>query len=378
MPAAARFSILLALLFPGILRAQGRYYHLLVGTYTSGTSEGIYSYRFDTQTGRLSHEYTAKGVENPSFLAASPDRRYVYSVNEGPGGAGEVSAFKFSSSTGRLEFINKQPSGGGAPCYISLSGDGRFLFVANYSGGNLSALPVNPDGSLAPPVQTIQHQGSSINPKRQEKPHVHCAVFSPSGKYLFTPDLGTDKINVYRYRPGRPEEPLAPADPPFAAASAGSGPRHLVFSSGGEYAYLVQELTAAVTVFSHEDGKLTPVQSLPMAAPDFKGEHGAAEIRLSPDGKFLYASNRGTANEITIYAINPENGKLALAGRRSTLGKTPRNFMIDPSGRFLLVANQNSDSIIIFKRDRETGLSGETGSMLTVGNPVYLMMLPAD
>lgn len=372
------YSLLFLLLVPGMLAAQTphRYYHLLTGTYTSGASEGIYVYRFDTGTGSAVHEYTAKGVENPSFLAVSPGGEFVYAVNElGGGKEGEVSAFRFNSTTGELAFINKQSSEGGSPCYLTLSADGKFLFTANYSGGNLAVHPVNADGSLGAAVQVIQHEGSSVNRQRQERPHVHSVVFSPDGKFLFAGDLGTDKVNAYRYDAAQPV-PLAPASPPFTAVAAGSGPRHLVFNKQGTQAYLVQELTATVTVFNHENGRLTPIQEVPMTASGFAGQNGAAEIRISPDGRFLYASNRGDANRLTIYSIDPRSGKLTFEGRQSTLGKTPRNFMISPGGKFLLAANQNSDNIVIFSRDRQTGLLEATGDTLQVGNPVFLLMLP--
>ncbi|QEC53142.1 6-phosphogluconolactonase [Anseongella ginsenosidimutans] len=377
MKPGRKLPLLLLLLLPGLVKAQERYYHLLAGTYTSGISEGIYVYRFDSQTGKIVHTYTAKGVENPSFLAASADGDFVYSVNElGGGKEGEISAFSFDNSTGKLELINKQVSGGGSPCYISLSPDGKFLVAANYSGGNLSVFPLSGNGSLETPVQIIRHEGSSVNKQRQEKPHVHSVVFSPNGKFLFTGDLGTDKVNAYRYHPERTSRPLTPASPPFTKVTAGGGPRHLVFNDDATFAYLVLEMTGMVSVFRHENGRLKEIQQIPMTAPGFSGESGAAEIRISPDGKFLYASNRGDANEITIYAIDAGSGKLTIAGRQPTLGKTPRNFMISPDGNFLLAANQNSNSIVVFHRDPESGLLKASKERVTIGNPVYLMMLP--
>lgn len=370
-----RGYFVLLLLIPGLASGQDRYYHLLVGTYTSGASEGIYVYKFDTKTGDIVHEHTAGGIENPSFLTASPDGEFVYSVSELADGGG-ANAFRFDNVTGALNPLNSQSSEGGSACYVSLSPDGNYLFTANYNGGSLAALPVNEDGSLKAASQVIRHEGSSVNQQRQQEPHVHSVVFSPDGKFLFAPDLGTDKVNAYRYQPLNEDRPLVPAEVPFTDAAPGGGPRHLTFSKDGRFAYLVLEMTGEVTAFAYQDGVLTEIQRVAMTAPDFNGASGAAEVRISPDGKFLYASNRGDANELSIYRINPQSGKLTFVGRQSTLGKTPRNFMIGPNGNFLLAANQDSDNIVIFRRDIESGMLTPTGDSITVGNPVYLMMLP--
>ena len=369
------------LLAPGFLLAQqnssSQKYHLLVGTYTSGKSEGIYVYRFDPKTGDLSPEFTAKGVENPSFVTLSPDAKYAFAVNEVSGEkTGAVSAFTFDQKTGALEFINQQPSGGGDPCYLAVDSDGKHLFVGNYTGGNLSVLPIEEDGSLGSPIQTIQHEGSSVNKNRQEKAHVHSTVLTPNEEYLFVGDLGTDKVYVYNYQEENPEKPLTPAETPFVSVTPGTGPRHLIFDQSGSFAYLVQELTAELGVFKHKDGKLSHLQTVPLTSKDFEGEVSAAEVKISPDGKFLYASNRGDANEIVIFKIDQKKGTLSLVERHSSMGETPRNFMIDPTGEYLLAAHQNSDSIVIFKRDQKTGKITPTGKKVEVGNPVYLKMVP--
>lgn len=356
-----------------------RYYNLLVGTYTSGSSEGIYVYQFDTETGDLKHKFTAEDIENPSFLTVSDSRQYVYAVNELSGEKpGAVSAFNFDPKSGALEFINKQPAGGGDPCYLTLDERNLNLIVGNYTGGNLSVIPIISAGALATPVQTIQHEGESVNQQRQEKAHVHSTVLSPDHKHLFVGDLGTDKINIYKYRRKNVTTPLTPAKTPFIEVVAGGGPRHLIFNKKGDYAYLVLELTAEVAVFEHEKGALKHVQTIAMTAEGFDGEVGAAEIKLSPDEKFLYASNRGEANEIAIYKVNKADGKLALAGIQSLPGETPRNFMIDPTGKFLLVALQGSDSIVVFKRDQQTGLLVPTDTSVEIGDPVYLTMVAEE
>lgn len=374
-------SIFLCFLYtPILLFAQNKEmeqtYHLLVGTYTTGQSEGIYVYRFNSLTGELTHEHTAKGITNPSFVIVSPDQQFAYAVNEQSGeNKGMVSAFRFNPADGSMELINQQPSGGGDPCYLSLSPNGKHLFVGNYTGGSVSVLPVQARGSLEAPLQTIVHEGSSVNESRQEKAHVHSTVVGPEGDKLFVGDLGTDKVYTYLYQP-EGEQPLKPAETSFTEVAPGKGPRHLLFNRKGTHAYLVQELDASIAVFKYENGKLHQIQSIPMAAEDFEGEQSGAEVRLSPDEKFLYASNRGDANEIAIFSVDEKEGTLSFLNRQSTLGETPRNFIIDPSGRFLLVANQNSNSIILFRRDQESGLLQPTDVKLEVGSPVYLHMTP--
>lgn len=348
-------------------------YHLLVGTYTNGKSEGVYTYRFDSQKGSLTLEHTQRDVVNPSYLVLSPDGKYMYAVNELSEGTGNVSAFHFDQHSGKLASINQQSSEGGAPCYITIDRGQQYVIVGNYGGG-LSVLPIEKDGSLGPSIQTIHHEGSSINKSRQESSHVHATVFSPDGDYLFVVDLGTDKVYAYRYLPEN-ETPLEPAAIPFTSIEPGAGPRHITFSPSGKYAYVVHELTAEVSVYAYKDGKLSQIQTILMTAPDFKGKIGGAAVHVSPDGKFLYASNRLDANDIAIYKITKE-GMLELVGRQSTLGKTPRDFLIDPTGQFLLAANQDSDSIVVFQRDVKTGMLSPTGTRIVIGNPVFLKMVP--
>lgn len=348
-------------------------YHLLVGTYTTGRSEGIYLFRFNSDTGDLTLEHTQKGVVNPSYLVLSPDGQYVYAVNELSSGTGTVSAFQYDQQQARLSFINQQSSEGASPCYITTDQNQKHVIVGNYGGG-LSVFPIEKDGSLGGAIQTIHHEGSSINKSRQERSHVHATVFSPDGHYLFVVDLGTDKVYIYKYDP-KDKEPLKPASSPSVNVAPGSGPRHITFSHSGKYAYVVHELTAEVSAYEYEAGSLSHIQTTPMTAPDFNGNVGAAAIHISPDDQFLYASNRLEANEITIYKIT-ESGRLELVGRQSTLGKTPRDFTIDPTGRYLLVANQDSDTILVFERDLETGTLNPTDIKVEVGNPVHLKFAP--
>ena len=304
------------------------------------------------------------------FLTISKDGKQVYSVSEVGKGEGSISAFSFDAPTGQLTFLNSASSGGNGPCYVSVDDQNKFVFSGNYGAGSVAAIPIKTDGSLGDDVQSIQHIGNSINKGNQDKPHVHAAVLSGDNRYLFVPDLGTDKINIYKVDITS-AQPLTAAEPAFIGVEAGSGPRHFTFHPNGKTAYLIQEMKGIVTAYNYENGSLDLLQSKHMPPSNFKGKIDAADIHISPDGKFLYGSLRGDLDELVIYALD-ETGKMTYTGRQSTLGKTPRNFAIDPSGNFLLVGNQNSNSIIIFKRNQETGLLKPTGKNISVGSPVCL------
>jgi 6-phosphogluconolactonase len=363
--------LIMLFLFTSILAQNSNDYHLLIGTYSNkDKSNGIYVYKFNAKSGTFEVAQPVTSSVNASYLAVSADRKNVYAVSEGGGGNGGVNAYSFDPAIGALKFINSVPSEGDHPCYVSVDDKKKFVFVGNYSGGNLLSIPLNADGSFRTTVQNIRHEGSSVVKDRQEKAHVHSVVLSPDGNYLLVPDLGADKVFQYRVDVTKPLA-LMPAAPPFTAVKPGGGPRHLTFHPNGKYAYLVLELEASVMAFDYHDGKLQPKQTITMVAPEFKGKVSAADIHISPDGKFLYASNRGEANELAIYSID-KAGKLALVGRQSVLGRIPRNFAIDPTGNFLLVANQDSNDIIFFKRDLKTGLLTPTGKKIQVDKPVCL------
>jgi 6-phosphogluconolactonase len=350
-------------------------YNLLVGTYSSVQNDGIFDYNFNTLTGDFELKSKLAGVENPSYLTVSHDGKHVYSVNEVRNGA--ISAFTFDQVSGELAFMNKVSSGGDSPCYVEIDDKDKYVFACNYGSGSLSAVLLNEDGSLGSDVQFFQHEGSGIDNSRQKGPHVHCTVLSPDNQFLLTPDLGTDKVGIYRFDAGKNSQPLTPANPSFISVKAGSGPRHITFHPNSKYAFLVHEMGGMVTAYDYKKGKLTEKQAITMLSPDFKGSVGAADIHVSPDGKFLYASNRGDANELVIYTIS-KKGTLKYAGRQSTLGRSPRNFAIDPTGNFLLVANQSSNEIVIFKRDIKTGLLSPTGKKIQVSKPVCLKFVVLD
>jgi len=349
--------------------AQKNENYLLIGTYTTGKSEGVYVYHFNSTTGDFDSVGMVK-TSNPSYLAVSPDEKFVYAVNEGAdkGNGGKVTAFAFNKTDGKLSFIDQQPSAGDDPCYISVDKTNKWIAVANYTSGTLSIFPINNSGGIDSATTAIQQTGYSVNTERQTSPHMHCAIFSKDNKYLFAADLGTDKLMVYSFdeKTGK----VSAAALPFVMTKAGTGPRHLTFHPNNKYAYLIEELTGTISAYNYKNGAFALVQNASALPPDYMGSIGSADIHVSADGKFLYASNRGESNTIAIYKINQKNGAITLVGHQSTLGKTPRNFNFDPSGNFLLVANQDSDDIVIFKVDKKTGLLSDSGKKIKAGNPV--------
>jgi 6-phosphogluconolactonase len=354
-----------------VLTVHAQKSYLLIGTYTGGKSEGIYVYDFNSLTGDAA--YTSKiKAPNPSYLTVSPNQHYVYAAFEqgSKNGGGKIGAYSFDKKTGELSFINQQSAGGDGTCFVSTDKTGKWVTAANYSGGSLAVLPVAAGGGLDSASTFIQHTGSGVNKDRQEKAHVHSTFFSNDGRFLLVPDLGMDEVFIYSFNPTTGK--LKPAAQPYAKAVDGSGPRHVIFSPNNKYVYLIQELTGVVVAYKYSNGTMTAIQHISAAEPGFKGFMGSADIHVSADGKFLYCSNRGDANDITVFSINPANGMLKTIGYQPTLGKAPRNFSLDPSGNFLLVANQNSDAIIIFKRNKATGMLTDTGKKIEVGNPVCL------
>lgn len=347
-------------------------YYLLVGTYTTtsaGKSEGIYVYKFNSTTGEATL-VNKVATDNPSYLAVSPNQKFVYAVNEGANDKGSIAAFSFNNSNGSLNYINSQSSGGDHPCYVAIDKTGKWVTSGNYSGGSLAIFPVEKNGALGKSISKIQHEGYSVNQDRQTAPHVHSTVFSKDNKYLVVPDLGIDKLMIYSFNAKNGQ--LNPAKIPFQMTEAGAGPRHFDFTPNGKYGYLMEELSGAVSAYRYSNGELHLIQNISALPGDYKGSVGSADIHVSPDGKFLYASNRGESNTIAIFKIDPKTGMLVPVEHQSTLGKTPRNFNFDPTGNFLLVANQNSDEIVVFKVDKTTGLLTDTQKRIQVGKPVCI------
>ncbi|NOZ21317.1 MAG: lactonase family protein [Planctomycetes bacterium] len=349
-----------------------------VGTYTQRGSEGIYIYRFDPDTGALHPVSKAAGLDNPSFLDIHPTRRYLYAVNEvrgkGRTDGGAVSAFAIDPKTGDLTFLNRQSAHGASTCHVSVEQTGRFVLAANYSSGSVVMLPIQEDGQLGEATALVQHEGSSVDPRRQKGPHAHSITPGPFNRFAFAADLGLDKIIIYRL--DLDEGKLLPNDPPWARIHPGAGPRHFTFHPNRRYAYVINELDNTMVAFKYDKarGALEELQSITTLPGDFKGTSYCADVHVSPSGKFLYGSNRGH-NSIAIFAIDEATGTLTPVGHEPTQGDHPRNFMIDPTGAFLLVANQNADNIVAFRIDPATGLLQPTGHITNVSMPVCLKMM---
>ncbi len=371
----------LLLLSISFVHAQNPIYYLLVGTYTNAPSksDGIYVFRFNPNRNESNLVGSVK-TSNPSFLAISKDQKYVYAVNEDHGDAtpGAVSAFSLDKKKGSLTLINKQPAGGDDPCYITIDSSGKNVVVANYSGGNMAVLKTGADGGLQPAAQVIAHDGYGVNVKRQEMPHVHSTVFSPDQKYLYAADLGNDRLYRYSFKPTDANAPLTALDPAYYEIPDGSGPRHFVFSPDKKFAYLLNELSGNVIAYQYNsaDGQLTPIQTIESDNTKTKDDKGSAEIDISPNGKFLYTTNRATANDITMYKVSSD-GTLVPNGHQP-VGIHPRNFMIDPTGRFLLVANRDGNNIQIFVINKNFGILEDTHVTIEVPSPVCLKMVPVN
>ncbi len=348
-----------------------------VGTYAGADNESIFLYSLNIATGELTRVAAIKAGENPSFLALDGQQSYLYAVNETASydgsQSGAVSAFTVNQQTGGLTFVNKVASEGAAPCYIAL--DDKTVLVANYTGGNVAAFPIQENGALGKAASVNQHEGKSINQERQEGPHAHFIAPTPDKKFVYAVDLGIDKVLGYQLQGGK----LVPGSTPVAFASEkGAGPRQLAFHPTAPYAYLIHELANSITAlrYNSDTGALTELQTILTLPAGFKGESYGAAVRVSPDGKFLYGSNRGH-NSIVVYAIDENTGGLTLVQHAPTGGDWPRDFNIDASGSVLLVANERSNNIVTFKIDASTGMLTPTGHEVQVPKPVSILVAPA-
>jgi len=361
-------------------RSQDKPYLVFVGTYTNKTaSKGIYAYRFDPGIGKLSSLGVAAESEDPSFLAVHPSGKYLYAVNEidhfGAQKSGAVSAFSVDPRNGKLTLLNQAATQGAGPCHISLDKSGKYVLVANYDGGSVAVFPIGDDGSLATASAFVQHSGSSVDKERQQGPHAHWIGTSPDNRFALASDLGLDEILVYHFNPAKGA--LTPNNPPYAKVSPGAGPRHLAFHPNGKFAYVLSEMGSSVTAFAYKasNGSLSPLQTvstLSILRKDQSGPKEAAEIAVHPNGKFLYASNRGNIDTISVFSIDSAKGTLKLKDEYPTMGKTPRSFAIDPAGKFLLAANQESNNIVIFRIDSITGALTPTGEIAEAPAPVCI------
>ncbi|AWT59771.1 MAG: 6-phosphogluconolactonase [Candidatus Moanabacter tarae] len=352
------------------------------GTATAGESDGIYRCWLNSDNGELTGVALAANIGNPGFLAIHPSGLYLYSTGEKLEGderdAGSVNAFSRKLTNGDLQLINRQSSVGAGPCHISIDENGNSLFVANYGGGSAAAFPVMSDGSLGEANSFIQHKGKSgVHPTRQNQSHAHSIFLDPSNRFALVCDLGLDQVLVYRIKPGIAR--LDPNNPPFARVAGGAGPRHLAFHQNRKWVYVLNEINSTVTVFSfnEEIGSLKEEQSISALPKDTSIESTCAEIILSPDGHFLYASNRGH-DSLAIYSVNEENGLLESVGHQSVLGRTPRNFAFDPTGNFVIVANQDTSDVYSFLYDEKSGNLEPTGSRIEIPNPICVRMIASS
>jgi 6-phosphogluconolactonase len=347
-----------------------------VGTYTSGKSEGIYIYRLNMSNGELKHFKTIKGVVDPSYLAIDRKHRFLYAVNElskfEGQQSGAVSAFSIDRNSGDLTYLNQKASKGGSPCYVAQDQTGRFVLLANYESGNASVLPIKGDGSLGEAVSVVQHSGASVNRDRQLGPHAHCILMDKSNRYAFVVDLGIDKIVIYRFN----EKDGTLLDHGAAATKPGAGPRQLTFHRNNRFAFVINELDSTMNAYEYDSkqGMLRHRQTISTLPETFSGASYCAALHISPNGKFLYGSNRGH-NSIVVFAISSKSGQLTLVEHVSTGGDWPRDFVIDPTGTYLLAANQRSDSVVTFRIDAATGKLTPTGQVAQIPTPVCLKIL---
>ena len=345
------------------------------GTYTDTTSKGIYVSRFDSATGALTTPELAAATPQPSFLAITPDARFLYAVNEvssfGGQPTGSVSAFTVHKDTGMLTALNKQQTGGADPAHVSVDRTGRSVLVANYTGGSIAVFPIGDDGSLGNVVSFVQHTGRSVNPERQAGPHAHQILTDPHNQFAYVADLGLDKILIYRFDAAK--HTVTPATPPSAPLKAGAGPRHFVFDASGAHVYVLNELACTITAFNRDgsNGSLAEFETISSLPPGDAPQSGytTAEIAMSPSGRFLYASTRGH-DSISVYSVDPASGRLSFVANTRLPGRTPRGFGISPDGAFMLVAHQGSDSVVVFRIDRTTGKLTATGTSVAVAKPV--------
>ncbi len=344
--------------------------HAFIGTYTSGTSKGIYSVSLDLETGRLGPVSLAAEATDPSFLALSPNLKSLYAINES---GGRLRAFAIDRGR-TLRALNDLPTDAGYPADLAVDPSGRMVIGAIYGGGAVVGFPILDDGSLGKRSALVRHSGKSVNASRQEAPHAHGVTYSRDGRFVVIPDLGIDQVRVYELDSSKPEIRPAPKD--HLAIEPGSGPRHAVFSRDGKFLYVINELVSTITVasFDTRTGALATRQTVSTLPSGYAGQSTTAEIALHPNGRFVYGSNRGH-DSVALFSRDGKTGKLTLQGITLTGGRTPRNFAITPDGRWLVAANQDSDSLVVFKIDDKTGALTASGSTASVPRPVCVRFL---
>jgi 6-phosphogluconolactonase len=350
---------------------------VFISAFASGDDGAIHAYHLQTETGRLQLVHRTTDVENPFFMAVSPDHRFLYSIHAIAFGGEEheeVAAYEIDGRTGRLRLLNRQSAHGSASCYLDVDETGKTVLVANYSTGSVASLPVRKDGSLGEASSFFQHEGSSVDPKRQKGPYAHAIVVSPDNRFAFAADLGLDQVLGYRLDSATAK--LSPNRQPFVRTPAGAGPRHLTFHPNGKHVYVINELKNSVTLFDFlaESGMLIERQTISTLPEDFDGTSHCADLKITPNGRFLYGTNRGH-DSIAVYAIG-DDGRLTLVGIEPSLGQGPQNLAITPSGRLLLCANMPGDNVAVFRIDPETGGLKSVGEPVSMPKPSCIMLLP--
>ncbi|WP_339729383.1 lactonase family protein [uncultured Gimesia sp.] len=374
-------AIMLSLSFPTQSTSAADQFWVYVGTYTRGSdSQGIYQLLMDAKTGKLTHVKTTKNVDNPSFLAIHPNQKTLFAVNEigdfQGQKAGAVSSFAINAKTGELTFLNQQSSKGAAPCHLVVDATGKYVLVANYTGGNICSLPIRKNGKLKASAAFVQHTGSSVNSARQKAPHAHSINLDKQNQHAIVADLGIDQLLVYQF--DSEDGSLKANTIPSIKMPPGAGPRHFAFHPTGKWGYVINELNRTITAMDYDakNGSFQEIQTISTvpAGTAAKG-NSTAEVQVHPSGKFLYGSNRGP-NTLAMYRIDEQTGKLTSLGFQSTGGAIPRNFKIDPTGNFLLAANQETNNIVVFRINQQTGVLEETEHEIQVPKPVCIKFLP--
>jgi len=369
-------TILLMISSSGSQAAQNEFWvYIGTNTHPPSASKGIYLYRLDVAKGTVTDKGLAAELGDPGWQTLARGGKFMYTVGSADDHRESiVAAFSVDSKTGALTALNQQPTHGEGSTHVDVDPAGSCAVTANYSSGDMSVMPIHPDGKISAPTAVIKHTGSSIDPERQQHPYPHSCNFDPTGQWVLTPDLGVDKIYIYRFDPTF--RSLSPADPPTVSVKPGSGPRHFSFHPNGKIGYLVTEMGGTVYVYSWDSqlGQLHQLQSISTLPADFHGYNKSAEVRIHPSGRFLYASNRGP-DTLAIFAIDPDKGTLKLLGFQSVGGKGPRDFAIDPTGTFLFAANQDSDTVKVFRINSDTGMLTPLNITLNVPVPICVTFL---
>ena len=350
---------------------------VFISAFAPGDQGAIHAYQLDSKSGELKPVHTTTGVEHPFFLAVSRDGKFLYSIHS-PGQFGgksdeQVAAYKIEGRTGQLKLLNRQSARGSAACYLDIDSTGKTVVVANYSTGSVASLPVRADGSLGEASSFIQHKGSSVVTGRQEGPHAHCIVISPDNRFAYAADLGLDQVLSYRLDAAAGM--LVPGRQPFVRTPAGAGPRHLTFHPNGKHVYVINELANSVTMFDYDSdsGMLVEQQTISTLPKEFDGTSHCADLKITPNGRFLYGTNRGH-DSIAAYRIG-DDGRLTLLGIEPSLGKGPQNLAITPGGELILCANMPGNNIVVFRIDPKTGALKRVGEPISIPSPSCIKVL---